>query len=210
MNIMLRVNRRKTSLICPSMDKMKQPLTMHETLSSLRDPGSTQVWLVGSGIASLAAAVHLIKDARVPGCNIHILDRHEKTGGGIASSGDSKKGFILHPGCLPYFHDECVENMLSLVPSDRGSEKSLLDTIRDFELSETPPPGSTAKTRFLRNRGEKCERSEANHLSIGLHNRSQLIKVLLEGENTLGRHRIQDFFGDDFFGTDFWALWSTT
>jgi oleate hydratase len=103
-----------------------------------------------------------------------------------------------------------VDNLLSLVPSASGSDKSLLDTIRDFQLSETPPPGSIAKTRFLRNKGGKCERSEANHLSIGPYNRLQLMKVLLEGESLLGRYRIQDFFGDEFFGTDFWALWSTT
>jgi oleate hydratase len=54
---------------------------MHDTVSTVRDPESTQAWLVGSGIASLAAAVHLIRDARVPGGNIHILDRHAQTGG---------------------------------------------------------------------------------------------------------------------------------
>ncbi|OKO94685.1 Oleate hydratase [Penicillium subrubescens] len=183
---------------------------MHDTVSSVRDPESTQAWLVGSGIASLAAAVHLIRDARLPGRNIHILDRHAETGGGITSAGNAENGYILYPGSLPYFHDECVDNLLSLVPSASGSDKSLLDTIRDFQLSETPPPGSIAKTRFLRNKGGKCERSEANHLSIGPYNRLQLMKVLLEGESLLGRYRIQDFFGDEFFGTDFWALWSTT
>lgn len=175
-----------------------------------RDPDSTHAWLIGSGIASLAAAVHLIKDARLPGPNIHILDRHTNTGGGITSSGDAKNGFIIHPGSLPYFHDECVENLLSLVPTARGSEKSLLDSIRDYELKETPPPGQFANTRFVRNKGGKSERSDAKNLSIGPYNRLQLMKVLLESENLLGRHRIQDFFGDEFFGTDFWALWSTT
>lgn len=194
----------------PKKKKLKQTPTMHDTVSSVRDPESTQAWLVGSGIASLAAAVHLIRDARLPGRNIHILDRHAETGGGITSAGNAENGYVLHPGSLPYFHDECVDNLLSLVPSASGSDKSLLDTIRDFELSETLPPGSIAKTRFLRNKGGKCERSEANHLSIGPYNRLQLMKVLLEGESLLGRHRIQDFFGDEFFGTDFWALWSTT
>jgi oleate hydratase len=192
------------------LEASKQTLTMYDKVSSVRDPESTQAWLVGSGIASLAAAVHLIKDAQLPGRNVHILDRHTKSGGGITSSGNAENGFILHPGSLPYFHDECVENLLSLVPSAREPDKSLLDTIRDFELNETPPPGSAAKTRFLRNKGEKCERSDANHLSIGPYNRLQLMKVLLESENTLGRHRIQDFFGDEFFCTDFWVLWSTT
>lgn len=191
------------------MEKLKQTLTTYNEPSPVRDPLSTQAWLVGSGIASLATAVHLIREAGVPGCNIHILDRHTEAGGGITSGGDAEHGFILRPGSLPYFHGECVENLLSLVPSFREPKKSLLDSIRDFESGETPP-GRTAQTRFLRNKGAELERSDATNLYIGPYNRLQLTKVLLESENLLGRHRIQDFFGDEFFGTDFWALWSTT
>jgi oleate hydratase len=38
-----------------------------------RDPAVVHAWLVGADIASLAAAVHLIQDAKVPGPQIHIL-----------------------------------------------------------------------------------------------------------------------------------------
>lgn len=175
-----------------------------------RDPESIKAWLIGSGIASLAAAVHLIKDAKLPGSSIHILDRHEKSGGGITSSGDSENGFVIHPGSLPYFHAECVENLLSLVPKTQGSDKSLLDSIRDFEVGEAPPLGTVANTRFIRNKGDSSERSNADQLSIGPYHRLQLMKVLLENEILLGRNRIQDYFGDEFFGSDFWVLWSTT
>jgi oleate hydratase len=178
--------------------------------SLARDPGSTKAYLVGSGIASLAAAVHLIHDAGLPGCNINILNHHGETGGGIRSSGDANHGFILHPGCLPYFNDESVENLLSLVPSARLSNKSLLDAIGDFELGERFLLGRRAQTRFLRNKEGRCERSSATHLSIGPYNRLQLFKVLVESENLLGHDQIQHFFGNDFFDTDFWALWSTT
>ena len=43
------------------------------------DPAGTKVYLVGGGIASLAAAAFLIRDADFPGDNITILeelDRH--------------------------------------------------------------------------------------------------------------------------------------
>jgi oleate hydratase len=66
-----------------------------------RDPNDTQAWLIGSGIASLAAAVHLIRDPLLPAQIIHILDRHTATGGGIKSSGNAEKGYVLHTGCLP-------------------------------------------------------------------------------------------------------------
>ena len=35
----------------------------------------SQIYLIGSGIASLASAVYLEKDAGVPGRNIHILEK---------------------------------------------------------------------------------------------------------------------------------------
>lgn len=87
---------------------------MNPKLSTIPDSESAHAWLVGSGIASLAAAVHLIKDAQMPGPNIHILDRDSKSGGGITSSGDPEKGFVIYPGSLPYFHAECVKKLLCL------------------------------------------------------------------------------------------------
>jgi hypothetical protein len=38
-----------------------------------RNPRQAHVYLVGSGIASLASAVYLERDAGVPGPNIHVL-----------------------------------------------------------------------------------------------------------------------------------------
>ena len=35
-----------------------------------RRPATTNVYMIGSGIGSLAAAIYLIRDARVPGKNI--------------------------------------------------------------------------------------------------------------------------------------------
>lgn len=85
--------------------------------TNARDPQTTRVWLVGGGLTSLAAAVFLINDAQVPGHNIHVLERDMKIGGGTAIDGDPGHGFVLYPGSLPYFHDRCVQYLLSLVLS---------------------------------------------------------------------------------------------
>jgi len=39
------------------------------------NPAGSDVYLVGSGIASLASAVYLIQDVGMPGSNIHILEQ---------------------------------------------------------------------------------------------------------------------------------------
>ncbi|OJJ43503.1 hypothetical protein ASPZODRAFT_169197 [Penicilliopsis zonata CBS 506.65] len=190
-----------------------------------RDPEQTQAWLVGGGIASLAAAVHLLRDAGLPGRNIHILDLHEQVGGGMASSGDATHGFVVHLSGQPYFHDACVENLLALVPGGDGhnAERTLLSQIRAFEWNEgrrleealdgsglQPVLRPRAQTRFVRNPGQTAVRSDSSRLAIGPYSRLQLIKILLEAETALDGRRIQDFFGDEFFSTDFWVLWATT
>jgi oleate hydratase len=82
--------------------------------------------------------VHLIRDALLLGHNIHILNRHTAAGGGIKSSGNAEKGYMLYTGCLLYFHDKSVKELLSLILSDQDIEKSLLYSIRDFERDKTP------------------------------------------------------------------------
>jgi oleate hydratase len=178
--------------------------------SMRRDPGSTHAWLVGSGIASLAAAVHLIKEAKVPASNVHILDVHTGTGGGIKSCGNAEDGYVLYTGCLPYFHDKCMEELLSLVPSPKAPDKSILDIIRDFERDEVPQPQETATTRILERGDLGLEKFDAGHLHIGSQQRLELLKIMLESEKALGRRRIEEFFDDTFFGSNFWTLWSTT
>jgi glycine/D-amino acid oxidase-like deaminating enzyme len=57
-------------------------------------PKASKVYLVGGGIASLASATYLIKDAGVPGENIHILEQDDIVGGALDGSGEKEDGFI--------------------------------------------------------------------------------------------------------------------
>ena len=61
--------------------KTKNPNSMSNV-----DYSKTKVYLVGRGIASLASAVYLIKDAKVPGENIHIMEQDNVTGGCLDGS----------------------------------------------------------------------------------------------------------------------------
>ena len=54
------------------------------------NPKNSKVYLTGSGIASLASAVYLVKDAGVPGENIFILEQDAILGGACDGSGDSE------------------------------------------------------------------------------------------------------------------------
>jgi len=50
------------------------PHAKQHDMNSVRDPKKTDAYLMGGGIASLAAATHLIQDARVLANQIHIIE----------------------------------------------------------------------------------------------------------------------------------------
>lgn len=54
--------------------------------------------LVGGGIASLAAAVFLIRDGDIPGHNITILEESAKVGGSLDAAGTSEDGYVMRGG----------------------------------------------------------------------------------------------------------------
>ena len=91
--------------------------TMNPNSKSNVDPGKTKVYLVGSGIASLASAVYLIKDAKVPGDNIHIMEQDNLTGGCLDGSGEEEKGYVVRGGRMHEMHYVCYWDLLSNIPS---------------------------------------------------------------------------------------------
>ncbi|RHZ44349.1 oleate hydratase [Aspergillus thermomutatus] len=159
-----------------------------------RDPKNIQAWLVGSGIESLAAAVHLIHDSKVPGPNIHILDLHEGCGGRMKTFGDATDGYFLPVECHPHFHGPCTERFLSLVPSDDPEYSSIMQAVRAF--SEEQSASATPKIK--------------HGIQLDLKHRMDLIWFLMESEHALGSKSINQVFDMAFFQTDFWTLWSTT
>ena len=51
----------------------------------------TKTYLIGGGIASLAAAAFLIRDADIPGHNIVILEQLDRLGGSLDGAGSPRR-----------------------------------------------------------------------------------------------------------------------
>ena len=64
-----------------------------ESLQS-RNYGDKQVYLVGGGLASMAAAAYLVRDANFDGHNIHILESMDVLGGSNDGAGSVQQGFL--------------------------------------------------------------------------------------------------------------------
>ena len=57
-----------------------------------------KAYLVGSGIASLAAAAFLIRDGGFSGDDIHLLEEQEQVGGSLDAGGTPETGYTMRGG----------------------------------------------------------------------------------------------------------------
>ena len=176
-------------------------------MAQSRDPRNVQAWIIGSGIASLAAAVNLVKKAQVPPNQVHILDAHDGSGGAIQVAGDAEKGYILHTGAQPYFLEPCVEDLLAMVPSLNDPNKTVLETIEEREKHDRPVEKAT--TRAIRPIHGGVSKVDIHRTQIGPKLRMDLIAFIFDNERALESKKIRDIFPDSFFQSEFWALWST-
>ena len=166
-----------------------------------QNPKDAHVYLIGSGIASLASAVYLEKDAGVPGGNIHILEKANIVGGALDGIGDTEKGFVVRGGRMHEMHYECYWELLSHIPSLEDPNVSVRDESYDFNERFV----SNGQARLLKD-GKKLDVS-----SYGLSKKQQsdFLKLTFVSEKSLGNDRIEDWFDQAFFETNFWYIWTS-
>ena len=111
------------------------------------NPKASKVYLIGSGIASLASAVYLIRDAGVPGGNIHILEQDDVLGGALDGAGDAETGFIIRGGRMHEEHFVCYWDLLSNIPSYDDPGVSVKDESFEFNTRYV----AHAQARLLKN-----------------------------------------------------------
>ena len=74
-------------------------------------------YLVGSGLASLAAACFLVRDGQMKGEHIHILEELALPGGACDGINDPQRGFIIRGGREMENHFECLWDLFRSIPS---------------------------------------------------------------------------------------------
>ena len=84
-------------------------------------------YLVGAGLASLAAACFLVRDGQMKGEHIHILEEGNLPGGACDGIKDSERGFIIRGGREMENHFECLWDLFRSIPSLEIENASVLD-----------------------------------------------------------------------------------
>lgn len=161
-----------------------------------------KAYFVGGGIAALAGAVFLIRDAGFPGRNIHILERLNVVGGSLDGSGSPAEGYVTRGGRMFEEHYVCTYDLLSTIPSLTNSTKSVKEEIFEF-TSQFP---SYSSCRLLRD-GQKVDFSD---FGLSERDRLDLTSLFFHFEDSLGSQRVAEWFSPEFFRTNFWFAFCTT
>lgn len=161
-----------------------------------------RAYLLGGGIGSLSAAAFLIRDAHMPGKNIHILEQLEISGGSMDGAGIAEHGYTARGGREIEEHFECFMELYSFIPSLKDKNISVLDEF--VELNKEEPIESHC--RLVQNQGQKADFSS---LGLSTHNAMELAKLHIQTEEALGATTIGEYFEPSFFKTNFWYFWAT-
>jgi oleate hydratase len=168
------------------------------------DPEKIQVWLVGGGIASMAAAAFLIRDAAVPGKNVHILEQLDIGGGSLdGAAAPNHRGYVTRGG--RELEEEAYQTLWNLLESIPSLEDPKVSVRQEF-LAFNERVKTDARARLI----DKHHRIlDASAYGFNTNDRFELMRVLSTPEQILGSRRIDEMFSDHFFQTNFWQMWRT-
>jgi len=158
-------------------------------------------YLIGGGIASLAAAAFLIRDGDIPGHNITILEESAKIGGSLDAAGNPKDGYVMRGGRMFESKYVCTFDLFSSIPTLDESKTVTQEIFQWNEMMKT-----SSKSRIFRN----GHRVDALKFGLTEGHILTLERMSLEPEESLGASSISDCFEPSFFETDFWTMWCTT
>ncbi|AMM22698.1 oleate hydratase (plasmid) [Frondihabitans sp. PAMC 28766] len=178
-------------------------MTAHD---NSRTASGKHLWIVGGGIAGMAAAAFAIRDAGVAGSNVHILEESGLPGGSLdgAKSPTLTDGWVTRGGRM--LEDEaylCTWDLFSSIPSQGNPQVSVRDEITAFN-KHVP---THANARLF---GRDHTILPAADYGFDTRDRLELGRLIASPESTLADKRIDQMFGKHFFSTNFWQMWRTT
>lgn len=166
--------------------------------------GDKQVYLIGGGIATMAAAAYFVRDANFSGKNIHILEGLPVIGGSNDGAGSNETGFVVRGGRM--LNEETYENFWELfdsIPSLEWENHSVTEEILNFDHLHP----THAQARLVT---KEHEILDVHTMGFSDEDRLALTKLMATAEAQLDYLTIEEWFSPAFFETNFWYMWQTT
>ncbi|WP_334328929.1 oleate hydratase [Companilactobacillus sp. HBUAS59699] len=160
-------------------------------------------YIVGSGLAGLAAATFLVRDGQMKGDKIHVLEELGLPGGSMDGIWNEQKGYIIRGGREMEPHFETLWDLFRSIPTLENPDVSILDEF--YWLNKKDP--SYSKGRAIQNQGKDIDTPDK--LTLTPKAVEELLHLVLTPEKDLDDKRIDEVFTDEFFKSNFWLYWST-
>ena len=160
-------------------------------------------YIVGSGLAALSAACFLVRDAQMPGENIHILEAMDVAGGACDGILDASRGYIMRGGREMEDHFECLWDLFRSIPSLEIEDASVLDEF--YWLNKHDPNYSLC-------RATECCGEDAHtdgRFDLSKKGALEIAKLFMTPDEALYDKTIEDVFDEEVFDSTFWLYWRT-
>lgn len=175
-------------------------MNIYSTMYRPRKPEGIEkrkAFIVGGGLAGLAAAAFLVDDAGMPGKNITILEKQTDVGGSMDGK-RGKSGYLCRGEREMEPYMECLWYLYSKVPSLENEGRSVLDDIVEFNRDEP----IHSECRVIVNRGEIY--NKVHDYRFAPNDMAAMQHFLSLPESALEDKEISDFFDESFFQSSCW------
>ena len=164
---------------------------------------SKSAYIIGTGLAGLAAAFYLVRDGQMKGERIHLLEKLELAGGSCDGYRDVTKGFFMRGGREMDNHFECMWDLFRDVPSIETPGVSVLDEY--YWLNKHDPNYSLCRATV--HCGEDAHTDKK--FALDRESAMALSQLFITPEEALEGKKISDVLPDSFWETNFWLYWQT-
>lgn len=160
-------------------------------------------YFIGTGLAALSAACFLIRDAQMPGKNIHFFERDPIAGGACDGWNYPEIGYVMRGGREMDNHFEVMWDLFRSIPSIETEGVSVLDEY--YWLNKEDPNFSLC--RVTEKQGQNAHTDGKFCLSDKAA--MQLTHLLFTPDEFLEGKRITDVCDEEVLNSNFWTYWRT-
>ena len=160
-------------------------------------------YIVGSGLAALAAACFLVRDGQMNGKRVHILEKDPIPGGACDGYHYDGLGYVMRGGREMDNHFECMWDLFHSIPSIETEGVSVLDEY--YWLNKHDPNYSLMRATV--NRGEDAHTD--GKFDISDKGAMQIMKLFFTPDEELYDKRIEEVFDNEVLNSNFWLYWRT-
>ena len=160
-------------------------------------------YIVGSGLAALAAACFLVRDGQMKGEHVHILEKEPFPGGACDGYLYEKLGYVMRGGREMDNHFECMWDLFRSIPSIETDGVSVLDEY--YWLNKKDPNYSLMRATV--NRGQDAHTDKKFNLSDKAS--LEILRLFFTPDEELYDKQIDEYFSEEVLNSNFWLYWRT-